>query len=183
MTGKNGRHLSGESREAVEAGIRNGDSARAIAKRIGAGPSAATREARAHRTVRERKPSPREKAPLRCANREACRASGTAHPKCSTRPANCKDRGTRRCILTRPDCKPRTRETAERRPYVCPGECPKRGRCGLPKCGCDAGDADAAYRETPSSSRSGICCTQEGLDAMNAIVAPPAKRGRSLEAI
>lgn len=97
--------------------------------------------------------------------------------------ANCKDRGTRRCILTRPDCKPRTRETAERRPYVCPGECPKRGRCGLPKCGCDAGDADAAYRESPSSSRSGICCTQEGLDAMNAIVAPPAKRGRSLEAI
>jgi IS30 family transposase len=71
----------------------------------------------------------------------------------------------------------------EKWPYVCPEACPRRGWCKLPKCSYDAGDADAAYRGTLSSSRSGICCTQEELDAMNEVVVPLAKQGQSLEAI
>ena len=66
---------------------------------------------------------------------------------------------------------------------MCPGNCPKRSGCGYPKFRYDAGDADAAYRETLSSSRSGICVTREELDAMNAIVVPLARQGQSLEAI
>ena len=183
MTRKKGKHLSRENREVIEAGIRNRDSARAIAKRIDASPSTVTREAKAHRTVREKRLSPKENASLRCANREFCQASGTACPKCSTALTNCKDCRTRRCILTCPDYVPKACPTTERWPYVCPEGCPKRGWCSLPKCSYDAGDADAAYRETLSSSRSGICVTQEELDAMNEIVVPLAKRGQSFEAI
>ena len=183
MTRKKGKHLSRENREVIESGVRNGDSARAIAKRIDASPSTVTREVRAHRSVKEKKLSPKEKASLRCAKHNSCQASGTACSKCSTKLTNCKDCRTRRCILTCPDYEPKMCPTTEKWPYVCPEGCPKRGWCGLPKCGYDAGDADTSYRETLSSSRSGICCTQEELDAMNAIVVPLAKQGQSLEAI
>ncbi|MBQ9000781.1 MAG: helix-turn-helix domain-containing protein [Eggerthellaceae bacterium] len=183
MTRKKGKHLSRENREVIEAGIRNGDSARAIAKRIDASPSTVTREAKAHRTVKAKRLSPKENASLRCAKRETCQASGSACPTCSTKLTSCKSCRTRRCILTCPDYEPRMCPVTERWPYVCPEHCPKRGWCGLPKCSYDAGDADASYRGTLSSSRSGICCTQEELDAMNAIVVPLAKQGQSFEAI
>ena len=39
MTREKGKHLSRENREVIEAGIRGGDPARAIAKRIDASPS------------------------------------------------------------------------------------------------------------------------------------------------
>lgn len=183
MTRSKGKRLSRENREVIEAGIRDGDSSRSIAKRIGASPSTVTREVRAHRTVAEKKLSPKERASLRCARRESCRASGTACRKCSTKLTSCKDCRTRRCVLTCPDYEPRMCPVTQRWPYVCPEGCPKRGWCGLPKCSYDARDAHESYRETLSSSRSGICCTQEELDAMNGIVVPLAKQGQSFEAI
>ena len=183
MPRRKGKHLSRENREVIEAGIRNRDSARAIAKRLDASPSTVTREVRAHRTVTEKKLSAKEKASLRCAKRDSCQASGTACPKCSTALTNCKDCRTRRCVLTCPEYEPKMCPETERWPYVCPEACPKRGWCKLPKCAYDAGDANAAYRETLSSSRSGICATQEELDAMNGIIVPLAKQGQSLEAI
>lgn len=178
-----GKHLSRENREVIESGIRNRDPARAIARRIGVSPSTVTREVKAHRTVREKKLSRTEKASLRCAKHGSCQASGTACPKCSTKLTVCKDCKTRRCVLTCEDYKPRMCPTTQAWPYVCPEECPKRAWCGLPKCSYDAGDADAAYRETLSASRSGICATKEELDVMNALVVPLAKQGQSLEAI
>lgn len=183
MPRKKGKHLSRENREVIEAGIRSCDSARAIAKRIDASPSTVTREVKEHRTVVERKLSPKEKASLRCAEHDRCQASGTACSKCSTRLTGCKDCKTRRCILSCPDYRPKMCPKTAGWPYVCPEGCPKRGWCKFPKCSYDAGDADAAYRKTLSSSRSGICVTQDELDAMNDIVVPLAKRGQSLEAI
>lgn len=100
---KSGKHLTFENREVVEQGIRDGDAASKIARRLRVAASTVTREARAHRTVRPRKMSPREKASLRCAKRASCSKSGTACPKCSTKYANCKDCRTRRCVLTCPD--------------------------------------------------------------------------------
>ena len=183
MPRRKGKHLSRENREVIEAGIRNHDSARAIARRIDASPSTVTREVKAHRTVTEKKLSAKERASLRCARRESCQKSGTACPKCSTKLTNCKECRTRRCILTCPEYGPRMCPTTESWPYVCPEGCSKRSWCGRPKCSYDAGDADAAYRETLSSSRSGICATQAELDAMNEIVVPLAKQGQSFEAI
>ena len=62
MTRKKGKHLSRENREVIESGVRDGDSARAIAKRIDASPSTVTREVRAHRNVKAKKASPTDKA-------------------------------------------------------------------------------------------------------------------------
>ena len=183
MAKTKGKHMSRENREVIEAGIRSGDSARAIAKRIDVSPSTVTREVKANRTVKEKKLSYKENASLRCARRESCQASGGACAKCSTKLTNCKDCKTRRCVLTCPDYEPKMCPTTESWPYVCPEGCPKRGWCALPKCSYDAGDANAAYREKLSSSRSGMCVTQEGLDAMNGIVVPLAKQGQSFEAI
>lgn len=183
MTRSKGKHLSRENREVIEAGIRNRDSARAIAKRIDVSPSTVTREVRAHRTIRTKKPSPTDKASAKCALYARCQASGTACSGCSTEYTNCKQCRARRCWLSCPDFELRMCEETEKWPYVCPEGCPKRGWCGLPKCGYDAGDADAAYREALSSARSGICVTQDELDAMNAIVVPLAKQGQSFEAI
>lgn len=183
MTRKKGKHLSRENREVIESGVRNGDSARAIAKRIDASPSTVTREVKAHRTIRAKKASPADKASTKCAVYASCQASGTACAECSTKFTNCKRCRTRRCWLSCPDFELRMCGETEKWPYVCPEGCPKRGWCGFPKCSYDAGDADAAYREILSASRSGICCTQGELDAMNGIVVPLAKQGQSLEAI
>ncbi len=183
MSKARGKHLSRENREVIESGIRNHDSARAIARRIGVSPSTVTREVKAHRTVREKKPSRAENASLRCAKRDLCQASGTACTKCSTRFTTCKNCKTRRCVATCADYEPKMCPTTQAWPYVCPESCAKRGWCGLPKCSYSAAGADEAYRRTLSSSRSGICVTQEELDAMNGVVVPLAKQGQSLEAI
>ena len=116
MTRKKGKHLSRENREVIESGVRDGDSARAIANRIDASTSTVTREVKAHRKVAEKKLSPKEKASLRCANRDSCQASGTACPKCSTKLTNCRDCRTRRCVLTSLDMPRKARLLPRRRP-------------------------------------------------------------------
>ena len=183
MPKKKGKHMSKENREVIESGVRARDSARSIARRIDVSPSTVTREVKANRTVKEKKLSAKENASLRCAKHGSCQASGTACPKCSTALTSCKDCKTRRCVLTCPDYEPKACPTTQAWPYVCPEGCPKRGWCGLPKCSYDAGEAHASYRETLSSSRSGLCVTQDELDSMNDVVVPLAKQGQSFEAI
>ena len=183
MAKKSGKHLSREKREVIESGVRNGEPAGSIARKIGVSTSTVTREVKARRTVREMRAAPAGRASSRCANRRSCDAVGTACPGCSTALTRCRSCASRRCIDSCPDFVPKMCPTTERWPYVCPGNCPKRSGCGYPKFRYDAGDADAAYRETLSSSRSGICVTREELDAMNAIVVPLARQGQSLEAI
>ena len=73
---KSGKHLTLESREIVEQGIRDGDPASKIARRLRVAASTVTREARAHRTVRPKKMSPHERASNRCARRPSCSKSG-----------------------------------------------------------------------------------------------------------
>ena len=165
MAKKSGKHLSREKREVIESGVRNGEPAGSIARKIGVSTSTVTREVKAHRTVREMRAAPAGRASSRCANRRSCDAVGTACPGCSTALTRCRSCASRRCIDSCPDFVPKMCPTTERWPYVCPGNCPKRSGCGYPKFRYDAGDADAAYRETLSSSRSGICVTREELDA------------------
>ena len=47
---KSGKHLTFENREVVEQGIKDGDSASRIARRLRVAASTVTREAKAHRT-------------------------------------------------------------------------------------------------------------------------------------
>lgn len=180
---KSGKHLTFESREAIEQGIKDGDSAGRIARKLRVAASTVTREAKAHRTVRPKKMSPHEKASLRCAKRASCAKSGTACPKCSTKYTNCKDCRTRRCVLTCPDFEMKMCPETERWPYVCPDGCRRRGGCGRPRCSYRASEAQASYEATLSSARSGVCATEAELEAANARILPLVKQGWSFEAI
>lgn len=180
---KSGKHLTLESREAIEQGIMDGDPASRIARRLRVAASTVTREAKAHRTVRPKKLRPGERASLRCAKRPSCSRSGSACAGCSTRYTNCKDCRTRRCILTCPDFEPRMCPLTERWPYTCPVWCRKGGGCSYPRCSYRAVDAQAAYEAALSSSRSGVCATEAELAAANELVAPLVRQGWGFEAI
>lgn len=180
---KSGKHLTLESREVIEQGIRDGDPASRIARRLRVAASTVTREAKAHRTVRPKKMSPHEKASLRCAKRASCPKSGTACPKCSTKYTNCKDCRTRRCVLTCPDFEMKMCPETERWPFTCPDGCRRRGGCGFPKCSYRASEAQASYEATLSQARSGVCAAAAELEAANALILPLARQGWSFEAI
>jgi IS30 family transposase len=183
MPKSKGKHLSREDRDAIEAGIGDGDSARRIAKGIGVSASTVTREVKANRTVREKKAAPGARLAVRCVRYRDCQASGSACKKCSTKLTTCKNCKTRSCINTCPDFRRTMCPTTESWPYVCLRNCPKRGYCGYPKCRYGAADADGAYRLRLVSSREGIDVTPEELEAMNALVAPLVRQGQSFEAI
>lgn len=78
MTRGKGRHLGKESREVIERGVRNGDSARKISKAIGVSASTVTREVRTNRTVRETRARPGAKASPKCARYGECGKVGGA---------------------------------------------------------------------------------------------------------
>lgn len=183
MPRSKGKHLSKENREVIESGIRDVDSARKIAKRLDVNVSTVTREVKTNRTIRVPKARRGTKLSTRCAKYSTCQASGTACTKCSTALTTCKHCETKHCIRTCPGFEQKMCPTTEKWPYVCPGQCPKRGRCGYPKCSYDAGDANEAYEDRRSDSRKGICLSSDELKAMGDIVEPLVRQGQSFEAI
>ena len=183
MPRSSGKHLSIEARQVIEEGIREGRSAGEIARRVGVSPSTITREVKANRTLREKKGRPGANLSVRCARRPDCARAGTACERCASRLTMCRDCRARQCILSCPDFERRKCPATERWPYVCPGGCPKRGWCTLPKASYRAADADAAYRERLSSSRSGVSVDEGQLAAMDALVSPLVRRGHSFGAI
>ena len=183
MSKSTGKHMSRANREVIEDGIRKGDSARAIAKRIGFSPSSITREVKGHRSLRYPKKGSGLSASTKCAHYGDCQLSGKACKGCVTQFTTCKRCRTRICALQCPHFEFKSCPTTSKWPYVCPDSCSKKSGCGYPKSSYDAGDADAAYRKTLSESRTGACITQEELEHINKIVVPLSKQGQSMEAI
>lgn len=183
MPKSKGRHLSKENREVIELGIRNADSAGNIARRLDVNVSTVTGEVRANRTICTPKARRGLKLSTRCSKHSMRQASGTACPNCSTAFSTCKHCETRNCILTCPDFVRYMCQTTEKRPYVCPDKCPKRARCGHPKCSYEAGDASENYEDRPSRSCKGICLSSDEPRALGALAIPLVKKGRSFEAI
>ena len=183
MRDSKGKHIDEDIREAIQDGIGRGDSARSIAKSTGVSPSTVTREVKANRTVRV--PAKRDGARLavRCARYNWCEAVGTACEGCTHRYTLCRNCRSRSCIDSCPDFELKMCPTTESWPYVCPDRCPRRSRCGLPKCRYVASEAQAAHDARLVASRSGIDATPEQLERVNAIVVPLALRGHSFEAI
>ena len=178
-----GKHLSKENREVIEIGIRNHDSARAIAKRLDVNASTVTREVKTNRTIREKKAARGAKLSIRCSEYRDCEACGTACEKCSTKLTLCKNCKTRNCIETCSSYKRTMCEKTEIWPYVCPEHCFKRAHCGFPKASYDAGDADNAYCLRLRVSRNGRDISQSDLNAMNKLILPLVKQGQSFETI
>lgn len=183
MTRGKGKHLGKESREVIEEGIRDGDSARRISAKVGASPSTVTREVKANRTVREPARRPGARLAIRCAHFRACDRVGTACGRCGTRVTRCKDCRTHSCIESCPEFEPAMCPTTESWPYVCPPKCAKRAHCGYPKCEYRAEDAQRASASRASDSRSGIDLTDDELAELDSVVTPLVRQGQSFEAI
>lgn len=183
MANAKGAHLAQDQRQAMQDGLCAHRSARSMAKAVGVSPSTVTREAKTNRSIVE--PERRRGANLapRCADYPQCRVSGGACPKCSTALTACKHCRTRNRIDACPDLLRKMCPTTEKRPYICPEGCPKRGACGYPKRRYDASSAEGAHRSRPSSSREGTGLTEEQLAEMTRIVEPLVKQGHSFEAI
>lgn len=183
MPKSKGKHLSKENREVIEAGIRSGDSARKIAKRIGVSASTVVREVRQNKTVKEKRSAHGAKLSVRCVKYRDCQASGLACEKCSTRLTTCKNCKTRSCIDTCPDYRRAMCPVTEAWPYVCPDGCKKRPGCSFAKCSYGAFDAESSYQDRLRSSRAGIGVSLEELKAMDALLTPLVRQGQSSEAI
>ena len=183
MPKSKGKHLSKENREVIEAGLRCGDSARKIAKRLDVAPSTLVREVKSNRSIRIPKPARTTKLSTRCSKYSACQASGSACKACSTVYTTCKHCKTRSCIHDCPDFEQVMCPTTLKWPYICSDSCSKRKRCAFPKCSYDAHDANHVYEQRLSQSRKGICLSGEELQAIRDLVAPLVKQGHSFEAI
>lgn len=183
MKDAKGRHMDKDSRVAIEEGINNGDSARAIAAAVGVSPSTVTREVLANRTVAE--PGRRAGANLsvRCARYRDCERAGTACEGCKSAATPCRSCRTRSCIDSCPDFELRMCERVSGWPYVCPPKCPRRPSCRLPKCRYRAEEAQRSHDERLSSSRSGADVEPGRLEEIAAVVAALAAQGHSFEAI
>ena len=176
-------HMNIEMREIIEEGLRKGDSARTIAKRLSVSPSTITREVKTNRTVKRKKASKNDSASGICANYEICQRSGDACPNCQTKLTNCKKCRTRMCYTVCDGFELKMCDVTEKWPYVCPDACQRRGWCKLPKCSYCARAAQDAYEGRLRSSREGVCISQSELNAMNDIVVSLSKQGQSFEAI
>ena len=172
-----------DSRVAIEEGIGNGDSCRAIASLIGVSPSTVTREVRSNRTVTERARGDGAKLSVRCARYRECERVGRACRGCKSSFVRCRDCRTRSCIDSCPDFELRMCPVTQGWPYVCPRPCPKRSHCTFPKVRYRAEEAQASYEARLSSSRSGFDLTEEQLALVNAVVSPLVHQGHSFEAI
>lgn len=177
------KHMGKNSRVSIEEGVRAGKSCRSIALSLNVSPSTVSREVRNNRTVVEPPRRDGAKMGVRCARYRECQVVGGACGECKSLYVRCKDCRTRSCIDSCPGFVPRMCEKTERWPFVCPGGCPKRRRCNLPKCRYRAEEAQAARDSRLVSSRRGVDATEEDLARINAIVAPLVRRGWSFEAI
>lgn len=183
MTRRNGKHLSLEAREAIEAGTKNNDSACRIAKTIGVCASTVTREVKANRSIREKKSTKPMKQSVSCVYYKECERVGSACEKCSTLYTLCKDCRTRQCVRSCEKFERKMCPTTEKWPYICPDNCKKKTGCGFPKCSYSASSADESYRQRLSSAREGIDLTDDQLKTLNATVSKLVKQGHSFEAI
>lgn len=183
MPESKGGHLTKENREVIAAGVKAKDSARKIAKRIDVSPSTVTREVKANRTIKSKKLMTNRSASFRCAMRAECTKRAEACESCVSPLTACKDCPKRPCIFTCPDFERVMCPETEKWPYVCPGDCPKRGRCTYPKCSYDAEEAHKGYTDRLRDSRSGIAITPEQLSDMDGVLTPLVRQGQSFEAI
>lgn len=183
MPKSKGMHLTRANREVIEEGLREGKSARAIARMIDVSPSTVTREVRTNRTLIEQKRRAGANLAIRCAKYKECERGGSACTNCHSKLTSCKRCRTHSCIDMCPDFERKTCTLTQKWPFVCSPTCSKRGLCAYPKCRYDATSADEAYHARLVSSREGIDLSPEELKAMVDIVNPLVKQGQSFEAI
>lgn len=168
-----GKHLSLSDRIYIEAALSENISMKDIALELGRHPSTIIKEIRRNRTQTGFR-SPGKK--VECANRKGCTQQNICGGLCTSRCSKCL---THNCIDICPNYVPKSCSRTTKTPYVCNG-CNKNRGCLNIKYHYRAKVAEAAYRDTLSSVRSGINLTTEELEHIDNIVSRGINKGQPL---
>lgn len=184
MPENKGKHLDKDDRHVIEDGIRDGLTAREIARRLKVSPTTVTREVLANRTVK----LPKRKdmtASKRCAKHPHCQRSGDVCAICRSekRAPACRRCHAAKCFEHCDEFELRMCDKVQSWPYICTCYTFDRDGCALPKCRYSATEADAASRARRAEPRRGISVGPEELARMLEVIRPLVKQGQSLEAI
>ncbi len=178
MSDKN-KHITYEDRLIIQQSLRNHESFKDIAKRIGKDCTSVSREIRRHLVTTYT--GNMGNALIDCGKRNRCPARSI-----------CGDRSCTRgnCVNCKPHCSPEGCGFYEKEicpalqkpPYVCTG-CSKRNRCRLPKTDYYAKDADREYRTQLKELRQGVTISEERALEVARIFSEGTSRGQSVHHI
>lgn len=173
------KFLSYDNRLEIQKGLKESESFKSIAKRLGKDPTTISREIRKHLSeVATGYPG----FPFNeCKNRFNCRKKGVCGKNCHFKSAHycklCRDCNNECADFIKEICSARFRV-----PYVCNG-CVTIGKCSLMKNIYDAEHAHLKAHEIISESRSGFCVSEEEISRLNKIISPLVRQGQSIHQI
>lgn len=176
----NGKHLTFSDRVYIEQELMQQSTFRSIAAFLGKDPSTISKEIRLHRSDGHGGYF-RVRSCDCCKHFSTCKDTVFLHADDTTHDSW----KSRTFIKLARDCKdynPFSCGNLYKPPYVCNG-CPKKQACHEFKKYYHARDAQKAYEETLSSSRSGINMTTEELQELNDLISPLVLKGQPLSHI
>ena len=166
------QHMNQNDRQIICAGLKNGESLRAIARQISKNPSTVSREIRGHRIVWDHKPYGR--GHNRCVNRNNCNLRGVCNASCTHRCSAC-GKCAKDCSLYQEEHCSRL----DQPPYTCMS-CPELNRCPLEKFRYDPFYAQQEYTQTLSEARTGFNLTSAELRNIDERITPLILQGQSV---
>ena len=172
------KHLTLESRYAIEHGLNNGLSFKTIGTLIGKDCTTVSKEVKNHRVFEK---SGAYGWPFNdCGNRFSCSQYGVCKECRKARKTKCSTCSY--CIFNCSFYKKESCTRLTKPPYVC-NSCTDRRKCTLEKSIYKAIDAQREYEHVRSESRSGFNLTEEELNGINSIVSPLILQGQSIHHI
>jgi IS30 family transposase len=174
------KQLTLDERNSIEAGLRQGDSFKAIGKIIGKDCSTVSKEIRSHMVFKK---SGAYGRPFNdCIHRKGCQVSSACKncPPEKERFRYCSFCGkcTDSCALyEKEEC-----SSLSKPPYVCNG-CSQQRFCTLEKRFYDAIKAQTEYKDVLSESRQGVALSEEERKRLDDIISPLLIHGQSLHHI
>ena len=171
------KHMTKEDRAAIETGLNEGKSLRAIASSIGKDPSTISKEIKKHRAFPPRNTF--NESANQCANVKGCKHTNL----CNTASYACAGKLCRTCAMCNSHCPDFVRKDyhcskLDRAPFVCNG-CKKKSGCRFQKAYYRAVSAHLEYRDTLIRAREGINISEENLKELDEIVSPLILKGQS----
>lgn len=179
------KHLTLDDRITIQKGLKERQSFAEIAASISKDPSTISKEIRGH--LIEKATGTRSRPFNPCMGRKICTIQRKVCAECTESPYNWQNRDgycslCGRCNDSCPDFIEEVCRALSKPPYVCNG-CQSIRSCTLRKQVYDAKEAQKAYEENRSDSRSGIDLTEEELKRLDDIITPLIRQGQSIHQI
>ena len=165
-------HLTHSERDLIESGLRNHDSLKEIARKVGKSPSSISREVMKHRV--ESNKGAFGRVTNRCIHRRKCERMGICNLRCPRRCSACS-----KCNSVCPHYQEDICTRLSSPPYVCNG-CKDEYRCVLRKKYYYHDDAETAYKLQLREARTGATLTEEERKVLGKLLESGLERGQSI---